>query len=245
MAGKNKKRLIAPGVGLMPALDADSVDALLRVVERTTKIRGIAGYKLGLTAVLRLGLFKAVRRLRDVTDLPIIYDHQKAGPDMPDMADKFVAICREAGVDGLILFPIAGPEAVRKFVGGAIAADLFPVVGGEIPVADYTVAGGGYVANNGLDRIIAHAAAVGARHFVLPANNPATIKARCAKIRAKTVEPVLFLTGFGPMGGEIGPAFAAAAACPTRIAIVGRGVYASPDPAKAARRLIAEMNQFA
>ncbi len=72
--------------------------------------KGVAGYKLGLTSVLRFGLTESVRRLRDLTDLPIVYDHQKAGPEMPDMAVRYTALCKEAAVDGLILFPVAGPR---------------------------------------------------------------------------------------------------------------------------------------
>src|SRR5260370_38006304 len=63
--------------GIILALDMESLDEMKRVVERTTPIEGIAGYKLGLTAALRLGLGGAVRQLRSVTGLPLIYDHQK------------------------------------------------------------------------------------------------------------------------------------------------------------------------
>lgn len=108
-------------------------------------VEGIVGYKVGLTATLRLGLGGAVARLRSVTDLPLIYDHQKAGPDVPDMAPKFSATCKEAGVDGLILFPIAGPRAVVECVGSAYSNRLLPIVGGDLPFPDYNASGGGYV----------------------------------------------------------------------------------------------------
>jgi len=112
--------------GIIPALDSETLDEIKAVVAATTRITGVVGYKVGLTAVLRLGLAKAVQELRGVTDLPLIYDHEKAGPDVPDMAAKFTAICREAGVDGLILFPVAGPRAVREFAGGALRNGLPP-----------------------------------------------------------------------------------------------------------------------
>ena len=38
---------------------------------------------------------------------------------MPDMAVKYTAMCKEADVDGLILFPVAGPTAVDGFVVGS------------------------------------------------------------------------------------------------------------------------------
>lgn len=228
-------------LGIVPALDIDSLAHMTRVVRATTRVEGIVGYKLGLTTVLRLGLAGAVRRLRKETDLPIIYDHQKAGPDMPDMAGKFVALCKEAGVDGLILFPIAGPTAVREFAGRAIKAGLVPVVGGEIPVPDYGIAGGGFVADDGLERIIRHAASTGVRHYVLPANDPKRIRSRTRWIVKHVKRPTVFLTGFGPLGGVIGKAFAAASDCPRRLAVIGRNITASPDPAESARRLVDEI----
>ena len=75
--------------GIVLALDMESLDEMKRVVERTSAVQGIVGFKVGLTAALRLGLPAAVKHLRAVTDLPLIYDHQKAGPDVPDMAAKF------------------------------------------------------------------------------------------------------------------------------------------------------------
>src|SRR5437868_4303282 len=114
--------------GILPALDMDSLDDMCRVVEQTSRVEGVIGYKVGLTATLRLGLEGAIKLLRAVTDLPLIYDHQKAGPDVPDMAAKFAATCHAAGADGLILFPVAGPRAVREFVGNALKHHLLPLV---------------------------------------------------------------------------------------------------------------------
>src|SRR5262249_22917390 len=69
--------------GILIALDMESLDRMRKVVEQTSGIPGVVGYKVGLTLTLRLGLGGAVRHLRASTDLPLIYDHQKAGPDVP------------------------------------------------------------------------------------------------------------------------------------------------------------------
>ena len=230
--------------GIVPALDVDSVDELQRVVAATSGVEGVVAYKLGLAGVLRLGLAGAAQTVRALTDLPILYDHQKAGVDIPEMGAKFAALCREAGVDGLILFPLAGPLAVREFVGGALRAELLPIVGGDLPHPQYRVGEGGYVADDAPSRIFAVAAELGADHFVIPANNAANIRAYLAALQPAVARPVLFMPGIGPLGGSIGEAFGAAPglAC---YAIVGRAVYASPDPAEAARRLGAEALAFA
>ena len=232
-------------LGIAPALDLETVEGLERVVEATCEIEGIAEYKLGLHAVLHIGLFEAVAAIRAITDKPIIYDHQKAGVDMPDSARSFVRICAQAKLKGLILFPLAGPTAVREFVGHSLSAGLDPVVGGQIPVPDYTVSGGGYVADDALDRIIRLAAEVGARHFVLPANDPDGIRRRADWLLDKVSAPVLYLTGIGPLGGSITEAFAAADGVAARRAVIGRRICAADSPRDAALRFADEMTRFA
>jgi orotidine-5'-phosphate decarboxylase len=228
-------------MGIVPALDIDSHEHLERVVRETSKREGVAGYKLGLTSVLRFGLQESVRRLRDLTDLPILYDHQKAGPDMPDMAKKYTAMCREADVDGLILFPVAGPTAVDGFVGEAVRAGLIPVVGGEIPVPDYGVSGGGYMLDDALDRILVRAVHNKADHFVLPAHDPVKIDRWSKWIAGNVASPLVMLTGFGSLGGSIETSFAAASTCKRRFIIVGRLITGSKAPGDAAAKLYEEM----
>jgi orotidine-5'-phosphate decarboxylase len=231
--------------GIIPALDSETLDEIKAVIAATTRIPGVVGYKVGLTAVLRLGLAKAVQELRGFTDLPLIYDHQKAGPDVPDMAAKFSAICREAGVDGLILFPVAGPRAVREFAGGAIRNGLLPIVGGDLPLPDYNVSGGGYVADDALSRIISEAVKLGVDHFVIPANNAPRVRQLAANIVDLIDHPPgLVLPGIGALGGSIRDVFAAAGQCRC-YAVVGRAIYQAPDPAAAAKALAEEALAFA
>jgi orotidine-5'-phosphate decarboxylase len=232
-------------IGLIPALDVDSMDDMLRLVEKTTGVAGVAGYKLGLTGVLPKGLPAAISALRKVTSLPIIYDHQKAGPDMPDMAQKFAKLCKQSGADALILFPVAGPTAVRGFVGETIRQGMVPVVGGHIPVPDYCISGGGFMAEDVLDRILLVAGEAGARHFVLPANDLEAIRRHVGWMTRSVADPVTFLTGFGTLGGDITKAFRAADECRAKFAIVGRAVSTSKAPGDAAKRFVDEMMQAA
>jgi orotidine-5'-phosphate decarboxylase len=230
--------------GVVPALDIDTPDVVKRVVEQTTRIEGVVGYKLGLTLTLKLGLANAVRELRSVTDLPILYDHQKAGPDVGDMAGKFAATAAVAGVDGVVLFPLAGPRAVDAFVGSALEHGLVPVVGGDLPLSDYNQSGGGYVVDNALDLIFDRAIASGADHFIIPGKTPDKVRHHAERLPGKVARPRLFIPGIGALGGSIADTFAAARGCHT-YAIVGRAVYDSRDPGEAARRLAEEALGFA
>ncbi len=230
---------LAGRIGIVVALDSESVDESKRVVEQTTRIDGVAGYKVGLIMVLRLGLAEAIRTLRLVTDRPLVYDHQKAGADVPEMASKFAANCRAAGVDGLILFPTAGPRAVDAFVGEAMKQRMLPIVGGDLPFPDYNASGGGYVIDNALDLIFARAMALGADHFVIPGNTTAKLTHHAARLREQIDSPTLLVPGIGPLGGTLGNIVKAAPGARV-FGVVGRAVYAARDPAEAAKRLVEE-----
>ncbi len=154
------------------------------------------------------------------------------------MAPEYVEVCRDAGVDALILFPLGGPGALDAFVGTTLERGLRPVVGGALPLPDYLVRGGGYVAGDALARIITRAFALGARDFIIPATDPVALERHRKKLAAAPGTR-LFMPGIGPLGGDITRAFAAAAGV-AAFAIVGRAIYAAPDPGEAARRLAAE-----
>ena len=228
--------------GIVCACDLDDLDAVTRLVETIDAVDGLVGYKLGALLALRAGLAAVVTAFRTVTTKALLYDHQKAGLDIPSMGKEYVAVCRDAGVDALILFPLGGPSAVDAFVGATLGAGLTPIVGGALPLPDYPVEHGGYVAGNALARIAERAFGLGARDFIVPATDVDTIRDQAKHLSA--TEPVrLFLPGIGPLGGAIATAFAAAPGLRT-YAIIGRAIYAAPDPAAAARRLADEALAF-
>ena len=229
--------------GVMPALDNNSIYDVLRTVEATTNVDGVIGYKIGLTLALRLGLPNAVTALREVTDLPIIYDHQKAGPDIPDMGPKFCKLAGDAGVTGLILFPLAGPGAVKSFVGGAIEAGLLPLVGGDLPLEDYNASGGGFVIDNALEHIFQQAVELGADHFIVPGNTTEKIHVHAQWLQSRIAKPNLVIPGIGALGGNISDCFSAAKGC-NAYAVIGRAIYAADNPTEAAKQFANEALKF-
>ena len=133
-----------------------------------------------------------------------------------------------------------GPEIVEvEAVGEAIKRGILPIVGGDLPFPDYNVAGGGYVADDALERIIDRAIEVGADHFVIPGNTPEKLRYHAARLKAKLKAPVFVVPGIGPLGGKLGDLVAAAAGCSV-YGVVGRAVYGAADQAAAARRLVDE-----
>jgi orotidine-5'-phosphate decarboxylase len=228
--------------GIVCACDVDDLAAAARLVEAIDSVDGLIGYKLGSLLTLRHGLAHVIEVFHKVTTKMLIYDHQKAGLDIPSMAAEYVSACRDTGLDALILFPLAGPTALDAFVGRTLEAGLIPIVGGALPLPDYLAKGGGYVAGSALGRITERALALGARNFIVPATDLAAIRAQARRVRAAGGGR-LFLPGIGPLGGELGRAFGAAPGCMT-YAIIGRGIYAASDPAAAAQRLAADALTF-
>lgn len=110
-------------------------------------------------------------------------------------------------------------------------------MGGDLPFADYNVSGGGYVADDALERIIDRSLAIGADHFVVPGNTPEKLSYHAARLRERS--PTFVVPGIGPLGGRLADLIPAAPGCSV-LGVVGRAVYAADDPAAAARALVRE-----
>jgi orotidine-5'-phosphate decarboxylase len=227
--------------GIILACDVGDIDALKQLVTAVDTVKGITGYKFGSLLTLRYGLKAVARALRRITAKTLIYDHQKAGLDIPSMGSEFAAACRDSGVDALVLFPLGGPRVVEAFVGGALKAGLTPIVGGALPLEDYVIRGGGYVSGTALARISRLAFDVGARDFVIPATDAAAIRSHCRTFEG--AETRLFMPGIGALGGEIQTSLGLAKGKPC-FAIIGRAIYAAPNPRKAATRFAKEALSF-
>jgi orotidine-5'-phosphate decarboxylase len=187
---------------------------------------------------LRFGVGRCVKTIRQYSGLPVIYDHQKYGTDIPEISGGAVLrILREAGVDAVIVFPHAGPRTLQATVEGCSRYGLVAIVGGEMTHSGFLVKDGGYLTDEAPARIYEDAARLGVEHFVLPATRPTNIR-RYREILASLVsEPRFLFPGIGKgQGGDIVQAFDSVEPFPA-YAIVGRGIYAEPDHAKAARNL--------
>ena len=73
---------------IIPSCDVDSLEKLDKLVKSTCSVKGIGSYKIGFELVIPFGMEKVVKTIRKHTKLPIIYDHQKAGTDIPEIDRK-------------------------------------------------------------------------------------------------------------------------------------------------------------
>src|SRR3989338_11087488 len=101
---------------IVPACDMDDLPDFESLIKEVDAVKGIGAYKIGFELGLKYGLPAVVKAARKYTKKPIIYDHQKAATDVPFTGAKFAKVCKDAGIDAIILFPQAGPITEREWI---------------------------------------------------------------------------------------------------------------------------------
>ena len=203
-----------------------------RLVGETGDVDGIGGYKVGQDLVLRYGGFRVMETARKHTNRKIIYDHQKGGTDIPEKARGFAQALRDVGFDAGILFPQAGPESERAGIYWLRREGLGVLVGGRMTHQGFSVSEGGWITDEGGDRVYRIAARAGVTNIVVPGNKEELILRAREIYQAAGIRPILWSPGFVKQGGVITKA--AKAAGEYFHAIVGTAIVKSPNPRKAA-----------
>ena len=225
--GSLEQIVIERDKSVIPACDVSTLEEFERLVESTADVEGIGGYKVGFELGLAYSLGKVVEIVRKHTTKPVIYDHQKAGTDIPDTGRNFARVCKAAGVDAVILFPQAGPETERAWIYHSLDAGLKVIVGGRMTHPAYAVSEGGFITDEGALDMYRIAASAGINHFVVPGNKVDVIAEVKLTVEAKGVSPVFYAPGFIAQGGSISDA--AKVAGDRFHGIVGRGIYQALD----------------
>lgn len=223
---------------IIPACDVSFL-RYEEIVKETADVDGVGGYKVGFRLGLSNGLPTVVELARHYTDKPVIYDHQKAGTDIPDMGKEFMSVCKASGVDAVILFPQAGPETERAWIESAFENDLGVIVGGLMTHPKYVRSEGGYLADEAIMEMYLNASELGVTDFVVPGNRPDDIRKIREALEGKGVSPTFYAPGFVAQGGEISDATKVAGN--SWHAIVGRGIYKAEDKKQAAIELTSKL----
>ena len=214
--------------GIVVSLDVRSIATMSSVVEATSSVEGVAGYKIGFTLGARFGLPMVAREVRKLTDLPLIYDHQKAGTDIPQMGEEFAKIIAEAGIEAAIIFPQAGPLSEKAFIEALFDEEVIPIVGGEMTHGGYL----DFLREDAPNRMYVQGVECGVENFVVPGNKPEKLK-KYNSLLTRTLEPLrkrpcLLSPGFGRQGGDI--ADAVKAVHPSRFfPIIGTAIYTADN----------------
>lgn len=236
------KKIISLKKSIVPACDVPTIEKLRELVEATHDIDGIGAYKIGFSLALKYGLKTVVDELRKTTTKPLIYDHQKAATDIPDTGELFAAACKDAGVDAVILFPLAGPATQIAWTLACQQAGLGVIVGTEMTHERFLQSDGGYLVDDAPSRALALACRTGVRDFVVPGNKPEKIMQYRQELeRLVGASNFSFYSpGFIAQGGELSDGGRAAGE--NFHAIVGRAIYGAAgvkEMREAAERLAA------
>lgn len=231
--------IIAEPRSVIPACDVDlpKFQEIVRTLESVPKI---GAYKIGMSLALTHGLPKVVEIARRFSKKPLIYDHQKAGTDIPDTGKEFAKVLKGAELDAVIIFPLAGPATLRAWVNSALEEGLSVLVGCRMTHDNFVKSEGGYIDDDAVEKGYLEAARLGVVDFVVPGNNPTFIKRIRDLIEQAGVEnPIFYAPGFIAQKGKISDA--AAVAGEKWHAIVGRGIYEAKDMKQAAEQLVSSI----
>ena len=231
------KVIIKYDKSIIPACDVSTMEQLKRLVAETCSVDGIGGYKIGFELVIPFGMKAVVDEIRQLTDIPIIYDHQKAATDVPFTGEKFCKACK--GADALIFFPQAGPETQKAWILAAKESGFGVIVGGEMTHPAFLESDNGYLMDNTPERIYKLAAELGVIDFVVPGNKPEKIKNYKQLLESLGINPVFYSPGLISQGGDITES--ANAAGNNWHAIVGRALYNAENITESAKRLVASL----
>jgi orotidine-5'-phosphate decarboxylase len=234
-------RIIRYDHSVIPACDVKSIQDFKKLIEQTHDVKGIGAYKVGSILTIRYGLPTIVQTVRDFTDLPVIYDHQKAMTDINELGKDFAAIVKEAGADALIGFPQSGPTTEEAWIKACSDVHLEVIIGGEMTHPRYKRSEGGYIADECLDEMYLLAARLGVNNFVVPGNKAERVVHYKSLLKSKVTDSLTFYApGFVAQGGILTDV-AKSAGDLSWHAIVGRALYGAHDMRAAAKEITGQL----
>lgn len=228
--------------GIVIAADVGTLPELRVLVELAAPVVEVVAIKVGFSLALTYGLPAVVRAVREISQLFIIYDHQKAATDIPQMGKPFAMLCRDAGVQGVIFFPLSGPKTLEGFVNAAIENELEPIVGLVMTHPSFLQSEGGFIVDFAPDSICSMAVSMGVRSFVLPGTKTDIVSKFGQGELARVKSGTIMMPGIGSQGGSLTAAFNAAKPH-RRFAIIGSAIYNASNPKAALDGFAAETHQ--
>lgn len=180
------------------SLDIITFPEWKEVVDKAVVRDDIIGIKIGASLALRYGLneISSHINLKAEKDIKIIYDHQKAGTDVPHTSENFAKVMRTSGIEYSILFPrIHHGRTQREWTKQLLDKDVTPIVGGYMTTSapmDFRKS----------IHIYEIALCQGVENFVIPANDFNFIKQLFLEI-PEIKENTFYVPGFGKQGGDL------------------------------------------
>lgn len=199
------KEIIPVSPSIIVSADAADFNSFERLLKGIKGVRNIGAIKIG-SILCWMGLDEVVCNIRSVMgkEFPIIFDHQKAGTDIPDMGKPFAKGLAWYGVNAVILFPFAGPNVQECWTKACFGEGLQVLTGGLMTHGDFLASEGGYIADGTPERIYRHACSLGVRHFVVPGTKIDRVRQIRTWIECELEGEAfsMYAPGFGSQGGD-------------------------------------------
>ena len=211
---------------IIPALDISDLDRAATLAATVGGHPLVYGFKVGFSLGLTHGLPVVVARIKAVApDKPIIYDHQKAGTDIPATGELFAATLASAGIDQVILFPQAGPTTQAAWIDACMAHGLKVILGGAMTHHGYLATEGGYLRDDAPAQMYRNARQAGVGAFVVPLTRPELTR-KLMDHAGLPADGEYYSPGYGKQGGDP----AAFDFIHTHYLIIGRSLLEADDP---------------
>ncbi|MBI2595428.1 orotidine 5'-phosphate decarboxylase [Candidatus Daviesbacteria bacterium] len=240
------ERLVPADKSIIVACDVASIHEFDRLLQETAPVLGISAYKIGFELALQYGLPSLIQHVKFHSNAKIIYDHQKAGNDIPEIGVRFARVCAESKVDEVILFPFAGPKTQEFWTKACQDKGLKVLTGGHMTHEGFSEDDGGYINAAAPYHIYLLATRLGVTDFVVPGNKPELVQLYlkylqgCLNHDATAKSKItLYSPGFIKQGGEISEM--AKVAGEKWHAIVGRAIYGAKDIRAAAELMTSQI----
>ncbi|MBI5511860.1 MAG: orotidine 5'-phosphate decarboxylase [Deltaproteobacteria bacterium] len=209
---------------LIPALDIGDLDEAVTLVAAVDALPEVYGYKVGFALGLSFGLPKVCAAIRARSQKPIIYDHQKAGTDIPDTGSLYAQTLSTAGVTEAIIFSHAGPQTQAAWIDALRNEGLKIIVGGVMTHPRFLASEGGYLVDDRILDAYKLAADKGVTAFVVPLTKPDIVQAIARRL-GDGGQWEFYSPGLGAQGGSV----TSLATLKNHYIIVGRSLFAASD----------------
>jgi orotidine-5'-phosphate decarboxylase len=166
-----------PKNGVVIDINCAEKSIIADIITITKEIDYVAGYQLGAGLVIRYGLKDIASLIKKQTLKPLIYDHQKFINDLPEICSgDILDNIKDSGVDGIVVLPLSGKEALKSVINKCNRINLLPIVCGDLSYPGYFSSEEGYIENDIQQKIYLDAANLGVSHLIMSCNHIERIK---------------------------------------------------------------------
>lgn len=197
----------------------EDASSAIHLAQELSGAEGNFAIKIGRPLEMQTGK-EIISRIRDVSDIPIIYDGKIA--DIPYISAKIAEIAYDAGADAVIMHAFVGMDVVREVV-NLNRGDVIAVI-------EMTHQGSVEYLEQISEKLIRKTSGAGVDGVVLPATRPERIRKLSGMLDGETY---IISPGIRAQGAEPGDAILNG----SDYEIVGRAIYQSDNPKESAEQI--------